>query len=114
MEEDIKKIAEHYGLNHQKIKLIEEMAELTQAICKGDENNIIEEIADVEILLEQVKHLMKINITMDVMKKFKINRQLKRIENENNCVFHNANCILKTLPIHWNIPAIKKAVERMK
>ena len=119
MEEDLKKIAEHYGLNHQKIKLIEEMAELTQAICKGNENNIIEEIADVEILLEQVKHLMKINITMDVMKKFKINRQLKRIENENfrdceNCSFHNVDCILERLPVHWNMPAIKKALERMK
>lgn len=83
MEENIKKIADHYGLNHQKIKLIEEMAELTQAICKGRDLSIIDEIADVEIVLEQVKYLMCINAGVEAQKMFKINRQLKRIENEN-------------------------------
>lgn len=82
MEDQLKAIADHYGLNHQKVKLIEEMSELTQAICKGDEDDMIEEIVDVEILLEQVKYLMKINPTMHVMKQFKINRQLRRMENE--------------------------------
>ena len=82
MEEELKKIAEHYGLNHQKIKLIEEMAELTQAICKGRDLSIIDEIADVEIVLEQVKYLMGINADVEAQKMFKINRQLKRIENE--------------------------------
>lgn len=80
--EDLKKIAEHYGLNHQKIKLIEEMAELTQAICKGRDLSIIDEIADVEIVLEQVKYLMGINPDVEAQRMFKINRQLKRIENE--------------------------------
>lgn len=83
MEEDIKKIADYYGLNHQKIKLIEEMAELTQAICKGRDLSIIDEIADVEIVLKQVKYLMGINPDVEAQRIFKINRQLKRIENEN-------------------------------
>lgn len=83
MEEDIKKIADHYGLNHQKIKLIEEMAELTQAICKGRDLSITDEIADVEIMIEQVKYLMSINANVKLQRMFKINRQLKRIENEN-------------------------------
>jgi NTP pyrophosphatase (non-canonical NTP hydrolase) len=43
----------HFGIDAQKIKAIEEMAELTQAICK--DTNIAEEIADVQILLEQLK-----------------------------------------------------------
>jgi NTP pyrophosphatase (non-canonical NTP hydrolase) len=43
----------HFGIDAQKIKAIEEMAELTQAICK--DTNIAEEIADVSILLEQLK-----------------------------------------------------------
>lgn len=73
-------LAEHYGYNPQSRQLIEEMAELTQAINKfwrkdldcGKEtfspekaqgerfNNIKEEIADVEILLEQIKGIMRI------------------------------------------------------
>ena len=82
MEENLKRIADHYGLNHQKVKLIEEMGELTQAICKGKNLNIIDEIADIEILLEQVKYLMKINPDVKTRKMFKINRQLRRMENE--------------------------------
>lgn len=34
----IKKIAIHYGYDRQSIKLIEEMAELQQAICKNRES----------------------------------------------------------------------------
>lgn len=54
-------IIRHYGAAHQKIKLCEECAELIQATCKsldsGNADNItadmIEEMADVEILLMQ-------------------------------------------------------------
>ena len=36
----IKDIANHYGVSHQSNKAIEEMAELTQALCKiSDRNN---------------------------------------------------------------------------
>jgi phosphoribosyl-ATP pyrophosphohydrolase len=50
----------HFGADHQLDKLIEEMAELTQAIIKrtqGHEHNIAEEIADVQIVLDQLKLL---------------------------------------------------------
>lgn len=59
IEEIYKQAIETYGKDAQLKMCIEEMAELTQAICKsfrGKDNldNIIEEIADVEIMLAQL------------------------------------------------------------
>ena len=44
-----------YGAQNQHLKLIEEMSELTQAILKR--TNVAEEIADVQIVLDQMKIL---------------------------------------------------------
>ena len=47
-----------YGNASQKVKAIEEMGELIQAISKSlldNKNNVEEEIADVEIMLTQLK-----------------------------------------------------------
>jgi NTP pyrophosphatase (non-canonical NTP hydrolase) len=44
-----------FGEENQKLKCIEEMAELIQAIIKG--TNVSEELADVQILLDQMKIL---------------------------------------------------------
>ena len=41
-------IIEHYGIEKQKIQLIQELSELITALTKGDLQNIIEEIADVK------------------------------------------------------------------
>lgn len=49
------KALNRFGDDHQHLKLIEEMAELTQAIIK--DSNIAEEIADVQIVLDQIKLL---------------------------------------------------------
>lgn len=49
-----------FGEAKQEGKLIEEMAELMQAILKrwnGREHNVSEEIADVQIVLDQIKIL---------------------------------------------------------
>ncbi len=49
-----------FGEQKQKDMLIEEMSELTQALLKdrrGRESNISEEIADVQIVLDQIKIL---------------------------------------------------------
>ena len=49
-----------FGQSHQKDKMIEEMAELTQALIKerhGEQHNIAEEIADVQTVLNQMKLL---------------------------------------------------------
>lgn len=83
MTNEIKQIADHYGLEHQSQKLIEEMAELTVAICKDNESDILEEIADVEIMLEQIKYLRGIRDTdLEAAKKYKIRRQTLRIDEE--------------------------------
>jgi hypothetical protein len=44
-----------FGEDNQKLKTIEEMAELIQAIIKG--TNVDEEMADVQIMLDQMKIL---------------------------------------------------------
>lgn len=60
-----------FGSKHQKLKLIEEMAELTQALLKG--TNVAEEIADVQIVLDQIKLLNPDWISWEQVK-------LKRLE----------------------------------
>lgn len=44
-------------------------------------SNLIEEVADVEIMLEQIKHLLQIQEgDILALKQFKINRTRERIE----------------------------------
>ena len=56
------KSAEHYGLQLQMNHFTEELAELIQAVAECDPAHIAEEIADVEIMVEQVEHLLPLNI----------------------------------------------------
>lgn len=78
IDENLKRIADNYGLENQELKLIEEMAELTQAIIKGNYDHICEEMCDVEIMLEQVRYLGSYH--PEAYRPFKIARQLKRME----------------------------------
>lgn len=96
--EKIKKIAEHYGYDAQSRQCIEEMAELTQAInkwwrvCGNGQNtkksiaecryNLVEEIADVWIMLCQLDYLLDSEIEVSEMITKKLDRQLERIEEE--------------------------------
>ena len=102
MQDKLKIIAEHYGIENQSIQLMEEMAELTIALNKYRRSSkiehqtisesideqfiieqIIEEICDVEIVLEQIKYLL--NHSSDdlaVWKQRKIERQLERMKKE--------------------------------
>lgn len=77
-------IAEHYGVEHQKRKLVEEMAELTKAILKPESyESIVEEIGDVWIMLFQMMYLLE--VTDDELQKVmikKVNRTLERNANE--------------------------------
>lgn len=88
------KIAEHYGEEPQLKMMIEECAELTQAICKlfrDDRLNdretrahYVEELADVTIVAEQL-FLMLSDEEKQMLKdsmRFKLRRQLKRIKGE--------------------------------
>lgn len=80
--EDLKYIADHYGLEHQLGKCKEELGELIKAIESLDEKAIVEEIADVEIMTEQLKQLMCADRVVDLYKDYKIARQLRRIAEE--------------------------------
>lgn len=97
-EQKIQYIADHYGYEPQSRQLIEEMAELTVAINKAwrktfdavdklpnmdDEERIEEEIADVEIMLSQIKYLLGVGDgELSRIVKRKLNRQIERIKNE--------------------------------
>ena len=88
MEEKLKTIAGHYGLENQLRQLAEECSELAveanHSARRGSVTvRLIEEIADVEIMLDQVRYLAGIQES-DVLETryYKIERQLKRIRQE--------------------------------
>lgn len=97
-EERIQYIADHYGYETQSRQLIEEMAELTVALNKAwrktfdtvdkipnmdDEERIEEEIADVEIMLSQIKYLLGAGEDeLHQIVESKLDRQIARIEEE--------------------------------
>ena len=90
--EKVKYIADHYGYESQSRQCIEEMAELTQAINKlwrkGRTNqnnykllqNVYEEIADVQICLDQLKHLLNCHGEVEAMERYKLDREITRIK----------------------------------
>ena len=96
-EQKIQYIADHYGYEPQSRQLIEEMAELTGAINKDWRKNfgaidwaalerrddIVEEIADVTIMLEQIKYLLGVGDgELSKIIEQKLERQIERIKNE--------------------------------
>lgn len=95
MKEDLLRIIEHYGITNQLKKMNEECYELLEAInnyewivdSKGrcDTKHIIEELADVMVLLNQFIHYYGIE-EIDILKvmKYKVDRQIERIKNDNN------------------------------
>lgn len=90
MRERIRVIATHYGLKNQLRQLIEECCELaieaSHSIRKdGITVNLINEIADVEIMIDQIKYLGKISEDdIAEVKEMKINRQIERMANGRN------------------------------
>lgn len=95
---DVLEIITHYGLTAQLDQLIEECAELIQAInkfkrsggkgqpIKADRTealtNLLEEIADVEVMLDQIKAFMSEESNINNIKNKKVQRQLNRIKEE--------------------------------
>lgn len=76
---------ETFGARAQVLMAIEEMSELTKELCKNDrgrENaaHIAEEIADVEIMLGQMKILFDCMGTVDKFRWYKLSRLARRIE----------------------------------
>ena len=89
-------IASHYGYDNQSQQLIEEMAELTQAICKekrsrkgqalGDywkvediRSNLIEEVADVKLVLDQLIYILGCSNDIQEIINQKVERTIERM-----------------------------------
>lgn len=76
----------HYGEAAQEEVAIEECSELIQAIThkhRGREHNIAEEIADVEIMLEQLKIINCCSKEVEQIRKVKINRLFDNVFDAN-------------------------------
>lgn len=100
MKEELLKIIEFYGVNNQQRKFQEEVFELNEAIISAEHSrcvgitrdvapigieHIAEEIADVCVILRQFMEYYDISRDeISEIMEYKINRQIERIENENN------------------------------
>lgn len=80
-----------YGTLSQQDIAIEEMAELQKAILKHRRNpseemrqDIIDEIADVQNMLEQLKIIYSCHKDVEERVEYKIDRQIKRIKKKHN------------------------------
>ena len=86
MEEMINRIADMYGKEPQLVMLMEECGELIQACSKlirskdRAVNNLIEELADVRIMIEQIEHLYGLKSLVEDEMEFKLKRQLERMK----------------------------------
>lgn len=77
----------HYGKQSQAVIAMEEMAELTKELskdlrCNGDLGAILEEIADVEIMLEQLKIIYGNRAMVDRIRAEKLIRLADRIKDQ--------------------------------
>lgn len=83
-------IADTYGFSAQILQLSEECTELSLAAQKikrnlsGDKkislDNLIEEMADVKIMISQIEYLLKCKGEVDKVVENKLNRTLRRIK----------------------------------
>lgn len=86
-------IIDKYGTKHQEDIAIEELSELQKAILKHRRKRskkrrkkVIDEIADVSVMLEQLKIIYSCNKEVEERMDYKINRQIKRIKKKYNIV----------------------------
>jgi len=73
-----------WGLEFQIVMVFEEMAELQKELCKFIRGGVkiedlTEEIADVEIMLEQMKFAFQVGTEVEKQKKYKLNRLWGRL-----------------------------------
>ena len=87
----LEKAIRHYGAKNQMGVACEESAELIQAISKclrykddiEARNNLVEEVADVLIMIDQLKIIMNIkDYEIECYRRYKLERLERRIENE--------------------------------
>ena len=79
-------LATYYGKEHQELKTLEELEELTTELInnirtEGVSSNTPSEISDVLIMLYQLIYIYNIGDNIENITEFKINRQIDRIKN---------------------------------
>lgn len=75
-----KLIFDHYGKDAQLNKLVEECSELIRAIVRKDRANILEELADVQVFIDQLSIAYpELDNCIEQTKFNKVERQIKRI-----------------------------------
>ena len=79
-------LATYYGKEHQELKTMEELEELTTELInniktEGVSSNTPSEISDVLIMLYQLIYIYNIGDEIENITEFKINRQIDRIKN---------------------------------
>lgn len=78
-----KKVIDKFGVEKQIIVAVEELSELQKALCKylrekGDILAITEEMADVQIMLEQLEFIFSNTTAIQSIKDMKIRRTEER------------------------------------
>ena len=93
-----------WGIDAQITKAVEELAELQKELCRfliddGNMAHITEEMADVEIMIEQLELIFENKKAVKVVKKSKIQRLSDRLDEEmaeeTEVVKHCKNCYYK-------------------
>jgi len=79
------KALDELGECHQLTVAMEELSELAKEICKylrdiGDTSNIAEEVADVEIICDELRFIFKFDDEVNHWKKYKLKRLEKRLK----------------------------------
>ena len=79
-------LATYYGKEHQELKTLEELEELTTELInniktEGVSSNTPSEISDVLIMLYQLIYIYNTGDDIENITEFKINRQIDRIKN---------------------------------
>lgn len=78
-------VIDKWGSKAQLTVAIEELSELIKEICKvkrglGDLTNLAEEVADVEIMCEQLRYIFDIDTVVDEWKESKLVRLQNRLK----------------------------------
>jgi NTP pyrophosphatase (non-canonical NTP hydrolase) len=85
MNQNIKHIARHYDFQHQVKKTTEECGEFIVALSKlandeGSRKDVLEEMADVMVMLQQMQYFLCINqYELHKAMETKIHRQMRRM-----------------------------------
>ena len=90
-----RKAITHFGKNHQIAKALEELGELQVALARylvgrGDPENIAEELADVEIMCEQLEMIFINRAKVLKIKQDKTDRLRRKISMENVNTLYDA------------------------